>query len=186
MTDFLKDKLKYLKEPYRLRVHLGYVLVITLAATATTPATGFALGTAGIMLAIVIRAWASGIVKKDEELAVNGPYSLCRNPLYVGNILIGYSFAAIQGELWAFAVVTVYLLLFYPYTIRREARKMAEFFEEEYEEYREEVPVLIPRLTPYSTLSGWSFKQYFTENKDYVNESLVLLCWAYTLYRYLV
>lgn len=185
MTDFLKDKLKYLKEPYRLRVHLGYVLIIALAVTATPTATGFALGTTGIGLAVVIRAWASGIVKKDEELAVNGPYSLCRNPLYVGNILIGYGFAAIHGEPWAYAAVTVYLLLFYPYTIRREAQKMENFFGEEYEKYREEVPVLIPRLTPYSTLSGWSFQQYFSENKDYVNESLVLLFWGYTLYRFL-
>jgi protein-S-isoprenylcysteine O-methyltransferase Ste14 len=144
------------------------------------------IGTAGIFLAVIIRAWASGIVMKNEELAVKGPYSLCRNPLYVGNILIGYSFTVIHGSLWSVGLLTLYLLLSYPYTIKREADRMHDLFGEEYEEYSEEVPVLIPRLTPYTTLSGWSFEQYFFENKDVVNESLVLIFWGYTVYLYLV
>ncbi len=182
MIEFLKDKVKYLKEPYRLRVHIGYVLIITIAMTARPSLERLAVGTAGIFLGVLIRAWASGIVMKDEELAVEGPYSLCRNPLYVGNILIGYSFTIINGTLWSVGVLTLYLLLFYPYVIRREANKMRKFFGEEYEEYSQEVPILIPRLTPYKTLSGWSFEQYFSENKDFVNESLVLIFWVYTVY----
>lgn len=184
MIEFLKDKVKYLKEPYRLRVHVGYILIIAIAVTARPTFERLAIGTAGIFLGVIIRAWASGIVMKDEELAVEGPYSLCRNPLYVGNILIGYSFTVINGALWSVGLLTVYLLLFYPYVIRREANKMRDFFGEEYEEYSNEVPVLIPRLTPYKTLSGWSFSQYFSENKDYVNESLVLAFWGYTVFLY--
>jgi len=140
------------------------------------------IGSAGVLLGLVIRAWASGIVKKDEELAVEGPYSLCRNPLYVGNILIGYSFTLIQGEWWSVTALTIYLLAFYPFTIRKEHRKMQDFFGDEFEKYRKEVPLLIPRLSPYKTLGGWSFEQYFIENKDIVNESLVVIFWAYTAY----
>jgi len=182
LIDFLKDKVKYLKEPYRLRVHIGYILIITFALTARPSFNRLIVGSIGIFFAVFIRAWASGIVMKNEELAVEGPYSLCRNPLYVGNILIGYSFAVIQGSLWSVGVVTLYLLLFYPYTIKREADRMRDLFGEEYEDYGEQVPVLIPRLTPYETLSGWNFKQYFFENKDFVNESLVLIFWGYTVY----
>lgn len=186
MIEFLKDKKKYITEPYRLRVHLGYILIITLAFTAQPSRTLFLIGSGAIFAGLLIRIWASGIVKKDEELAVEGPYSLCRNPLYVGNILAGYGFSAINGQLWGVGLLTLYLVAFYPMTIRRENRKMLEFFGEEFERYKDEVPALIPRLTPYSTLGGWSFKQYFWENKDFVNEGLVLLFWAYTLYRYLV
>lgn len=186
MIDFLKDKVKYFKEPYRLRVHIGYILIFYFTFTAKPGYLRLLIGTSMIITGLLIRAWASGIVKKDEELAVEGPYSLCRNPLYVGNILIGYSFTLFHGSLWSIGLLTIYLLLFYPYTIIRESRKMEDFFGDEFQEYKEKVPVLIPRLTPYKTLSGWSFKQYFSENKDFVNESLVLICWAYVMYLYLI
>jgi protein-S-isoprenylcysteine O-methyltransferase Ste14 len=183
MIDYLKDKTKYIKEPYRLRVYFGYILIIIFSFNANPSYTRFYIGTAGVFLGIIIRAWASGIVKKDESLAVEGPYSLCRNPLYVGNILIGYSFVIFQGELWSLIALTAYLLLFYPMTIRFEEQKMENLFGDEFNRYRREVPLLMPRLTPYETLRGWSFYQYFVENKDVVNEGLVLVFWAYCGYQ---
>lgn len=181
MKEFLKDKMKYLREPVRLRVHVGYVLILVLTFTAKPTSPLFLIGTAMIFAALPIRAWASGIVKKDEELAVEGPYSLCRHPLYVGNILIGFGFCFINGAAWAFVAMLLYLAVFYPMEIRKESRKMDDFFGEEYQQYKDEVPLLIPRLTPYETLGGWSFEQYFYENKDIVNEGIVFLCWVYTL-----
>lgn len=186
MKEFFQDKVKYLKEPYRLRVHVGYLLIIIFTVTAQPDRLFFWLGTIGVTSGILIRAWASGIVKKDEELATDGPYSLCRNPLYVGNILIGYSFTCFNGQLWSVAVLTIYLLIFYPMTISREEKKLNEFFGEQFTKYKHEVPLLLPRLTPYSSLKGWSLQQYFFENKDIVNEGLVMLCWFYVLYLYLL
>lgn len=185
MASFLRDKMKYVREPYRLRVHVGYGLLIWFTATALPTLPWFYVGSGAIVLGLLIRAWASGIVKKDQELATEGPYSLCRDPLYVGNFLIGYGFTAVHGQLWSVAVLTLYFLLFYPPTLRKESRKMQDFFGEEFERYRREVPRFVPRLTPYKTLSGWSFHQYFRENKDYLNESAVLICWLYTLYVFL-
>lgn len=183
--EFLRDKMKYIREPVRLRVHLGYLLMIVITLTSTPVNPLFEIGTALIFTGVIIRAWASGIVKKDEELATEGPYSLCRNPLYVGNILIGFGFCFINTQLWSFLVLIVYLAIFYTLAIRKETRKMEDFFPEEFEDYREHVPMLIPRLTPYTTISGWSFEQYFSENMDFVNEGFVLLFWTYTLYKFL-
>ncbi len=185
MMSYLRDKAKYLREPYRLRVHVGYGLLLWFTATARPRPTPFLVGSGMIVLGILIRAWASGIVQKDEQLATEGPYSLCRDPLYVGNFLIGFGFTAVNGQLWSAGVLVLYLLLFYPPTLRKETRKMREFFGEAFEQYRREVPRFWPRLTPYRTLGGWSFRQYFLENKDYVNEGAVLLCWLYTVYLYL-
>lgn len=185
MIEFLKDKKKYITEPYRLRVWFGYIIIIALALTAQPNRRLFLAGTGAIVAGLLIRIWASGIVKKDEQLAVEGPYSLCRNPLYVGNILVGYGFASINGQLWGVVVLTLYLLAFYPMTIKRENRKMKEFFGEEFDRYKDDVPALIPRLSPYKTLGGWSFNQYFWINKDFVNEGLVVLFWAYTFYVFL-
>lgn len=182
MIEFIKSKKKYLKEPWRLRVHLAYLLMILIAVSATPIYVYFVAGTAMIGAGILIRAWASGIVKKDKELAVEGPYSLCRNPLYVGNFLIGYGMCVLNTQWWSFVVLTLYFILIYPFTIRKETKKLADFFGEEFEQYREEVPLFIPRLTPYKTIRGWSAHQYFVDNKDFLNEGAVLLCWAIVAY----
>lgn len=185
LTDFLRDKRKYVREPYRLRVHLAYLLLLLFAWTAKPQPPDFRVGTALIGLGVLVRAWASGIVVKDEELAVEGPYSLCRNPLYVGNMLIGYGFCFANAQLWSFAVLTLYFLLIYPFTLRKEERKLEEFFGQDYHRYREEVRRFIPRLTPYRTLAGWKPYQYFVDNMDWLNEGAVLLIWLYVLSRYL-
>ncbi|MFB6355642.1 MAG: isoprenylcysteine carboxylmethyltransferase family protein [bacterium] len=185
MKDFLRDKTKYIKEPWRLRVHLAYVLVIIFSLTALPRSPFFEIGTVAIFLGVIVRAWASGIVKKDESLAAEGPYSLCRNPLYVGNFLIGYGFCLLNGHWWSYLVITVYFVSIYPFTVRKETRKLQDLFGEEFEQYRQEVPLFLPRLTPYKTLSGWSIHQYFVDNKDYLNEGAVLLFWCYCLYVWL-
>ncbi len=184
-SDFLRDKLKYIREPYRLRVHLAYVLLVVFAWAAEPGPTGFWSGTVLVGLGVLIRAWASGIVKKDEELAVEGPYSLCRNPLYVGNFSIGYGFCFINGNVWSFVALTLYFLLIYPFTVRKEERKLEEFFGREFDRYRREVRRFIPRLSPYRSLGGWSPYQYFVDNMDWLNEGAVLLIWLYTFSLYL-
>lgn len=185
MKKFLQKKKKYLKEPWRLRVHLAYLLVIIFALSARPESPLFPIGSLLIWAGIIIRAWASGIIKKDDELATNGPYSLCRNPLYVGNFLIGYGFCFVNGNPVTFGLITAYFLLIYPFTIRKEEQKLGRFFEEEFNEYSRNVRRFLPRLTPYSSLGGWSPYQYFVDNKDFLNEGAVLIFWGYTLYGYL-
>jgi protein-S-isoprenylcysteine O-methyltransferase Ste14 len=182
MIDYLKKKKKYLKEPWRLRVNLAYFLMIVFAVSARPIEPYFWIGTAMVAAGVIIRAWASGIIKKDDELATEGPYSLCRNPLYVGNFLIGYGICAINTHWWNFGLLTAYFLLIYPFTIRKEERKLNRLFQEDFAAYKEKVRRFIPRLTPYKTLFGWSPYQYFVDNMDFLNEGAVIILWAYTFY----
>ena len=46
--------------------------------------------TAAALLGEALRTWSSGTLVKNEVLTTEGPYALCRNPLYVGNFLIGF------------------------------------------------------------------------------------------------
>ncbi|MFP4686591.1 MAG: methyltransferase family protein [bacterium] len=185
MLNYLKKKKKYLKEPWRLRVIMAYFLLIVFAFSAGPVYPYFWIGTAMIAGGILIRAWASGIIKKDNELATEGPYSLCRNPLYVGNFLIGYGICAINGHWWSFGLLTAYFLLIYPFTIRKEERKLSKYFKAEFTDYKRNVRLFIPRLKPYKTLAGWSPYQYFVDNKDFLNEGAVILLWLYTLHIFL-
>ncbi len=182
VIDYLKDKWKYIEEPWRIRVHMAYFLLIVFAFSARPAAPYFWVGTAMVWAGVLIRAWAAGIIKKDNELAVEGPYSLCRNPLYVGNFLIGYGICVINSHWWSFALLTVYFLLIYPFTIKKEERKLSQFFGDTFARYKQQVRRFIPRLTPYKTVGGWSIRQYLIDNKDFLNEGAVLVLWAWTLY----
>jgi protein-S-isoprenylcysteine O-methyltransferase Ste14 len=84
---------------------------------------------------------------KNEELITDGPYSLCRNPLYLFSLLgtvgvglgsgtISFPFMAILG----FAA-------WYPGTIRFESRNLALRHGQAYETYRQKTPALIPGCT---------------------------------------
>src|SRR6266700_2800458 len=115
----------------RVRVPLGFLLA------------GFYVWTAA---GLAIRAYASGTVRKNEDLATTGPYAYTRNPLYLGSILIAAGFA-MAGRGWV--IVPVLLVLFlaiYLPVIRAEERFLWERFPE-FVEYERRVPRLIPRLS---------------------------------------
>jgi len=91
-----------------------------------------------------IRTAASGIIKKNEELACGGIYRFVRHPLYFGSFLIAAGFCAAFGTL----PIWIYFLIFFPATyistIRQEERFLAEKFPLEYNFYRRHVPAFFP------------------------------------------
>jgi protein-S-isoprenylcysteine O-methyltransferase Ste14 len=94
-----------------------------------------------------LRAYASGYVKKNQELTITGPYAYVRNPLYLGSILIAAGFALTLLS-WAFAgALAVMFVAIYVPVIASEERFLRSAFPG-FTEYCRRVPRLIPRLTP--------------------------------------
>ncbi len=105
------------------------------------------VGFMAILGAIMARLWCTLYIgdRKSARLVKDGPYSLCRNPLYAASILgavgVGlqtgmYTFGLIGGALcWAiFAVV-----------VRREEAFLEGRFGEEYRLYCARTPRFLPR-----------------------------------------
>lgn len=93
-----------------------------------------------------LRAYASGYVKKNQELTVTGPYAHVRNPLYLGSIYIAAGFALALGS-WAFAAaLAVFFVAIYVPVIASEERFLRSTFPG-FDDYCRHVPRLIPRLT---------------------------------------
>ena len=69
-----------------------------------------AAGALVALAGVAMRAWAAGHLRKNQELAVSGPYAHVRNPLYVGTLTTGIGFA-IAGAEWGIGVV---LVAFFP------------------------------------------------------------------------
>src|SRR5579884_4433032 len=97
----------------RSRVPLGFLfaaLYLWLAKpTALSLATGGIIATAGV----IVRAIASGHIRKNAELATTGPYAYTRNPLYLGSILIALGFVIAARNWWIAAGALVMFVLIY-------------------------------------------------------------------------
>ena len=109
---------------------------------------GFALLAAATLWRIWCHLFIAGT--KNGELARAGPYSMVRNPLYLGNFLgaLGFGFAVEQPFLAIFLGLA--FTLFYPAVVAREEQQLARIFGERYRAYCAAVPRWIPDWSLYS------------------------------------
>jgi protein-S-isoprenylcysteine O-methyltransferase Ste14 len=135
----------------RIRVPLGFVFAV-LYFWLARPTWRF-LGFAAVLIVpgLLIRALASGHVRKNEALATSGPYAYTRNPLYLGSLLIGIGFAVGARSWWVGALLVVMFFAIYVPVIRGEEKFLKEKFPE-FEEYARRVPRMLPRFN--SSRSG--------------------------------
>ncbi len=133
----------------RIRVSAGFALVPLLVVAARPTVKTLIVGSAIAALGLGIRAWASGYLKKNQELTTSGPYAHTRNPLYLGTFVMGAGAAIATGSWWFAAAYLGFYLLIYVPVMMAEAETMRKLFPDEYEIYSQRVPMLIPRITPY-------------------------------------
>ena len=84
----------------RIRVPLGFIFAVLYFWLARPTWRSMALGAIVIVPGLLIRALASGHVRKNEALATSGPYAYTRNPLYLGSLLMGVGFAVAARSWW--------------------------------------------------------------------------------------
>jgi protein-S-isoprenylcysteine O-methyltransferase Ste14 len=100
-----------------------------------------------------IRWWATLYIggRKSRALACAGPYSLCRNPLYLGTFLMGMAIVLFMKSwvlLLGFALATLFYLRV---TVPVEEERLRERLGAEYIAYCKRVPRFWPRLTAFHT-----------------------------------
>ena len=131
----------------RIRVPLGFVFAVLYFWLARPNWRWLALGMVLIVPGLLIRALASGHVRKNEALAMTGPYAYTRNPLYLGSLLMGIGFAIAARSWWvAVALVVMFFAIYLP-VIRGEEKFLREKFPE-FDEYARRVPRMFPRIIP--------------------------------------
>lgn len=118
------------------------VLVVTGQRYPSLP--GLAICFAGATLRFV----ANGFVRKEESLAVGGPYAYTRNPLYLGTLLMALGAAASVSSLVVTSAMAMAMYANYLYVIRAEEQVLQARFDERYRRYCTLVPRLLPRALP--------------------------------------
>ena len=153
---------EYSRIARRIRVPLGFVFAVLYFWLARPTWRFLAIGAILILPGLVIRALASGHVRKNEALATSGPYAYTRNPLYLGSLLMGVGFAVAARSWWVGVVLVVMFFAIYLPVIRGEEEFLRRTFPE-FEEYAGRVPRMFPRIMLGSrgdTSGGFSFDLY--------------------------
>jgi len=132
-----------------VRTKSAWLLALPLLVLARPSSDGLWVGALLTGVGLALRAWAAGIIHKDERLTTTGPYAYLRHPLYVGSFIIGLGLAVAGGQwIWP-ALVVAYFAAVYLRTTSEEGERLARLFGARYAEYAARVPPLVPRLTPY-------------------------------------
>lgn len=153
----------------RIRVPLGFAFAVLYFWLARPDWRSLAAGAVLIIPGLLIRASASGHVRKNEALAMSGPYAYSRNPLYLGSLLIGIGFALAARSWWVGVALIVMFFAIYLPVIRSEEAFLRERFPE-FEAYAKAVPRMIPRITPafqdQASAPAFSFNLYL-KHREY-------------------
>ncbi|MGA9797948.1 MAG: isoprenylcysteine carboxylmethyltransferase family protein [Terriglobales bacterium] len=150
----------------RVRVPLGFVFAILYFWLARPNVKSMLIGAALVIPGLVIRAVASGQLRKNEQLATGGPYAYSRNPLYLGSLILAIGFALASRSWWIAAGIVVLFFAIYLPVIRAEEIFLRERFPE-FEEYSREVPRLFPRLSRRVKNSGSFSWDLYWQHREY-------------------
>lgn len=134
----------------RWRVPLGFLCAAVFILFAQPTLRSLIIGGAVSLVGLAVRGWSAGHIRKNSELATSGPYAYTRNPLYLGSFILGLGFTIGSGR-WVLGIVfaAMFIGIYFP-VMRVESRTLAEIFGDSYQQYASQVPLFLPRLTPYS------------------------------------
>jgi hypothetical protein len=157
----------------RWRVRIGYPVAILYWLLATPTRHWIAIGAGVAALGLLVRAAASGELRKNQELATSGIYARTRNPLYLGSAIIAAGFIIAGHSLWAGLLVALYFSVFYYAVMRNEEEDLRAQFGAAFLDYSASVPLFFPNIfsagkrpsegRPLKTFS-W---QQFRRNREY-------------------
>jgi len=150
----------------RIRVPLGFLFAAFYFWRAKPDWLSLGIGAAVAALGVWVRAMASGHVKKNEELAMTGPYAYCRNPLYLGSIIIAAGFAIAARDVWVAAGILLLFVAIYVPVIRSEEEFLRARFSQ-YADYERRVPRLLPRTVWLRGYAAGFSRELYLQHREY-------------------
>ena len=171
----------------RWRVPLGFACAALFFLLARPTPKTLLIGAIVAIPGLALRAWASGHLRKNESLAIGGPYAYTRNPLYLGSFLIGLGFTIAAGRWFLVIVFAAMLLGIYLPVMRVESQALAELFGERYRRYADKVPSFLPSLSPYRDDRATNFdSSLYLRYREYRAALGALAAWALLTLKWIV
>lgn len=113
-----------------------------------------------------------------EELVTGGIYKICRNPMYLGNLLILAGFGIFANSLLFIAVIFPAYIFIYWMVVQAEEIYLQNKFGKKYESYKKQVPSII---LSFKNINGIFEKHKFNWNKVLFKEYNSLFLYIFGL-----
>jgi protein-S-isoprenylcysteine O-methyltransferase Ste14 len=150
----------------RIRVPLGFAFAGVYLWLARPTRLWLIVGSSIALVGLLVRASASGHVRKNEQLTMSGPYAHTRNPLYLGSLVLALGFV-IAARSWTIgALATAIFVFVYVPVIRSEEQFLRAKFPE-YDDYARNVPRLFPRMRPFESSSSSFSLHLYWKHREY-------------------
>jgi protein-S-isoprenylcysteine O-methyltransferase Ste14 len=96
-------------------------------------------------ISVLGKHWSpSARIIEGHELVTEGPYRIVRHPIYAAMLGLMIATALVISKPWALCVGIILYIFGTALRIRTEERLLLDHFGKRYEEYRSNVPALIP------------------------------------------
>ncbi|WP_161973856.1 methyltransferase family protein [Hwanghaeella grinnelliae] len=106
------------------------------------------LGALILFGAILGRCWCTLYISahKKQSLVTAGPYSLCRNPLYLFSFMAAGGVGLMSGSVVIGTIYSLATIALFRGVVRQEERHLADYFEDAYRAYCRDTPRWIPNF----------------------------------------
>lgn len=167
----------------RARLPLGLVACVVLLTQVERE--WFLPGLIVSSIGAVGQLWCFGCLEKRKVLAVEGPYCLSRNPMYLARYLLILGAVLLTGELWLALLFSVIYYFYMVNRVRREEKRLETIFTEDYTEYCSRVPRFLPSFRNVGWRRLWCFRwKTFLKNNGHINALGVIVfygvSWLFT------
>lgn len=136
----------------------GYYLLGASFWSMNRPVLGETLFLIGALLTgagVIGRVWCLSYIGGNKRRGViqHGPYSLCRNPLYLFSF-IGAMGIGLATKTFTFPLIVIIVFVgYYPFVVRKEEGDLKKMFGREYETYMKTIKTrFVPSLQGYTDL----------------------------------
>jgi len=120
-------------------------------------ALGLFLSALLVAVGVGLRIWAGGCAGEHTrtdtigapQLTTHGPYAYVRNPIYLGNLILGLGMIGLVRDPRLLILYAIVFPFLYVMIVPAEEEFLRQRFGEAYERYCASVPRMIPRLRPW-------------------------------------
>ena len=95
-----------------------------------------------LLAGLAVRIWCTFYIggRKSNELITKGPFSICRNPLYIGTFLLSVGVSFCFENLLMLALVLLIIIPIHLAIVRMEETHLEKLFGEQYRKYKRKTP----------------------------------------------
>ncbi len=130
----------------KLRVPVGTLIGILFLVLMHPSRRSLWIGGCLALAGSLIRVWSAGHIEKGRVLAQGGPYSLTRNPLYLGSLVMALGVLLAGQGYWLLIPFGIFFALVYYPVMKREELELRQGHGPSFDDYSRRVPLFLPNF----------------------------------------